>query len=54
MKEHVFYVERFDYVDRAIEREKCIKRWKRDWKIELIEKINPQWKDLGDELHNWI
>ncbi len=30
----------------AIEREKALKEWKRAWKIELIEKVNPRWLDL--------
>ena len=30
----------------AFSREKQLKRWKRDWKIQLIEKDNPNWKDL--------
>lgn len=34
----------------AANRERCIKEWKRQWKIELIEKNNPNWKDLYDEL----
>lgn len=34
----------------AANRERCIKEWKRQWKIELIEKTNPDWKDLYDEL----
>ena len=34
----------------AIRREKQIKEWKRAWKIELIEKSNPQWVDLFVEL----
>ena len=33
----------------AITREKQIKEWKRGWKIELIEKMNPTWRDLFDE-----
>ena len=33
----------------AAYRERAIKKWKRDWKIELIEKTNPEWRDLfGD------
>jgi len=32
----------------AITREKQIKKWNRSWKIELIEKTNPQWRDLYD------
>ncbi len=34
----------------AIEREKRMKKWKRQWKIELIEKFNPEWKDLYKDL----
>jgi putative endonuclease len=30
----------------AIKREKQIKRWRRHWKLELIEKDNPTWRDL--------
>ena len=37
-------------IEDAIVREKAIKAWKRDWKIELIESINPEWKDLYDGL----
>jgi putative endonuclease len=34
----------------AILREKRIKKWRRAWKLELIERDNPQWRDLWDEL----
>ncbi len=34
----------------AITREKRIKKWNRSWKIQLIETINPTWRDLYDEL----
>ena len=37
-------------MDVAIRREKQLKAWKRDWKIELIEKMNPEWRDLHDEI----
>jgi putative endonuclease len=40
------YYESHDLVTVAIQRETGIKRWKRDWKIELIEKTNPDWKEL--------
>ena len=33
----------------AIQREKRIKRWRRDWKLALIEAENPQWRDLSEE-----
>ncbi len=33
-------------INSALRREKQIKKWKRNWKIELIEKDNPEWRDL--------
>ena len=40
------YYEIFDDPKNAIAREKRLKRWKRDWKISLIETSNPNWQDL--------
>ncbi len=34
----------------AITREKQIKKWRRAWKVELVERRNPEWKDLWDEI----
>ena len=34
----------------AIVREKRIKEWKRAWKLRLIESVNPEWRDLAEEL----
>ena len=34
----------------AFQRERQLKKWKRAWKIKLIEKLNPTWRDLADEL----
>jgi putative endonuclease len=34
----------------AILREKRIKKWRRAWKLELIERQNPQWRDLYDQV----
>jgi putative endonuclease len=34
----------------AITREKQLKKWNRAWKIQLIEKMNPEWRDLYDEI----
>lgn len=45
------HIESTSDVKAAIHREKCIKRWKRAWKIELIEEHNPEWKDLYYELN---
>jgi len=44
------YFEQTNDTKSAIYREKQIKRWKRDWKIEMIEKINPRWRDLYNEI----
>jgi putative endonuclease len=44
------YYENFTSIEEAIAREKQIKKWKREWKIALIEKINPLWKDLWEEM----
>ncbi len=40
------YYEAYNDIYDAIAREKNIKKWKRLWKIELIEKSNPKWEDL--------
>jgi putative endonuclease len=45
----VWYEETTDIL-LAIEREKQIKKWNRQWKLELIEKENPKWEDLYDDL----
>ena len=44
--DQLVYYEIFDSVELAITREKQLKSWRRQWKIELIEKNNPEWKDL--------
>lgn len=44
------YYECIDDIYAAIEREKQLKRWHRQWKINLIEKDNPEWKDLTEEI----
>ena len=43
---NLVYYEIYNDVKDAITREKRIKKWKRQWKIELIEKTNPNWEDL--------
>ena len=37
-------------MDSAILREKRIKKWARDWKLELIEAANPDWRDLAEDI----
>jgi putative endonuclease len=44
------WFEEFDLVTAAIQRETNIKRWKRRWKLELIEEDNPEWRDLFLEM----
>jgi len=44
------YFEKHDDADEATLRERRIKKWKRRWKIELIESVNPTWADLYDSL----
>ena len=44
------FVEFHETMMDAILREKRIKKWHRAWKLEMIERQNPQWRDLYDEL----
>jgi putative endonuclease len=44
------YFEVYEDIKDAIHRETCLKRWKRDWKVRLIEEHNPDWHDLYDSL----
>ena len=44
------YYEIFNDAESAITREKRIKKWRRAWKLRLIEEKNPRWKDLYDEI----
>ena len=41
------WYEEYPTVPQAIQRETSLKRWKREWKIALIEQINPAWDDLS-------
>ena len=44
------WYERHDDMESAIVREKRIKKWRRTWKLELIERANPEWRDLYPEI----
>jgi putative endonuclease len=44
------WFELHETMESAITREKAIKAWKRAWKVELIEKSNPYWRDLYAEI----
>lgn len=43
------YYEETDDIGRALEREKQLKRWRRQKKVDLIESINPKWKDIAED-----
>ena len=44
------YYEESDSIDSAIAREKQLKKWNRAWKVRLVEKSNPVWRDLYPDL----
>ena len=45
------WFETFGDIALAIQRETSLKRWDRGWKIELVEKSNPGWRDLFEDIH---
>jgi len=47
------YYELFHSIEEAIDREKKIKNWKREWKDNLVNKMNPEWNDLSEEIEKW-
>ena len=49
LKKLVWFDE-YPRIEDAIEREKQLKNWKREWKINLIKSLNPEFRDLYDEL----
>ncbi|HEY4408103.1 MAG TPA: GIY-YIG nuclease family protein [Xanthobacteraceae bacterium] len=44
------YYEEYASVIEARARERTLKRWRREWKMALVEKANPEWRDLADEI----
>jgi putative endonuclease len=48
------YFEYYKYVDQAIAREKALKKWNRAWKYRLIETMNPDWRDLAEDIDEYI
>jgi len=45
---HLVWTELGETIDQCIAHEKRIKRWRREWKFALIERHNPEWRDLSD------
>ena len=48
--DQLVYFEEYGSILEARDREHKMKRWRRDWKLELIEKLNPNWRDLSTEI----
>lgn len=44
------YYEAFDDIEAAISREKAMKKWRRQWKLRAIERLNPDWRDLFPDI----
>ena len=44
------WYEKHDRIEEAILRERQLKKWKRAWKLKIIEEFNPNWKDLYDDI----
>jgi putative endonuclease len=49
--DRLVYFETYESVLEARAREHTLKRWRRAWKIALIEKLNPDWRDLSEQLN---
>ncbi len=49
---HLVHAEHVPTIVEAIAREKAMKKWNRDWKIDLIERGNPDWLDLWETINN--
>jgi putative endonuclease len=43
------YFEEFAPIVEARAREYSLKRWRRAWKLALVDKVNPEWRDFGEE-----
>jgi len=47
---NLVYFESYNDIKDALTREKRLKKWNREWKIKLIEELNPHWRDLYNDL----
>ena len=49
--ERLVYLEAHDRIEDAIAREKALKHWRRAWKVRLIQSVNPDWRDLANDIN---
>ncbi|MEY8842429.1 GIY-YIG nuclease family protein [Cribrihabitans sp. XS_ASV171] len=49
--ERLVWYEAHEVPATAIQREKSLKRWRRQWKLDLVQAMNPTWRDLWAEIH---
>ncbi len=49
----LLYYEFYDSIEAAIQREKQLKKWRRSWKDEMIQKFNPRWEDLFSKVEEF-
>ena len=49
--DRLVWYEIYERIEETIAREKALKKWRRDWKIRLIEEMKPDWSDLYDSLN---
>ena len=47
---HLVWYEQHETMESAILREKRLKKWRRSWKVELVESVNPSWRDLWPDI----
>ena len=47
------YFEEYASITEARARERSLKRWRRAWKLALVDKLNPEWRDLAEEHLAW-
>ena len=51
---NLVYFEMFENIHDAIHRESRLKKWKREWKMNLIQQNNVEWNDLHDQIQQWM
>ena len=52
--DYLLYYERIGDIKQAIKREKQLKNWHKDWKVNLIKSVNPEMKDISETGLEWL